>query len=178
MDVDKAYHSAVKGDEDIRRQLFEWLSVRFRLFARQKIWNKSDVEDVVQNALAAVHSKYKQVNIVHSFSAWAHGVLGKEILRYTRNRSRRSATFTSLEAGSEPHAIGTEDPEVRRRLLSCLEKVASANPRYAKVLQLTYEGYDTDYICKSLGITPNNLYVILSRARTMLKKCLKERTLK
>jgi RNA polymerase sigma factor (sigma-70 family) len=177
LDVDTAFQLAAKGDETAQRKLFESLTVRFRLFARQKIWDEAEVEDIVQNALTAVYTKYRQVNIVHSFSAWAHGVLNKEILRYTRDRSRRSTLLTSLDTGSELPAVGQEDPEVRRRMLYCLEKVTSINLRYARVLQLKYEGYDTENICKYLDVTPNNLYVILSRARTMLRECLKEGTI-
>ena len=177
MDVDATYHLAVQGDENARRQLFETLSVRFRLFARHKVWNESDVEDVVQNALTAVFSKYKQVEILKSFTAWAHGVLNMEILRYTRDHSRNSARFTSLDENSEQVASDSGNPEIRRRLLRCLEKVAGVNLRYAKVLQLTYEGYETESVCRGLDVTPNNLYVILSRARTMLKKCLTEGTI-
>ncbi len=85
--------------------------------------------------------------------------------------------FVASGENVEPGIGNSGDPEVRRRLLSCLEKVAGANLRYAEVLRLTYEGYDTESICRNLKIKPNNLYVILSRARMMLKKCLKKGTI-
>jgi RNA polymerase sigma-70 factor (ECF subfamily) len=177
LDPDKTYSLATEGDHLAERRLFEWLRVRFRVFARHSIWDESDVDDVVQNALAAVFTKYKEVVIRQSFSAWAHGVLNKEILRYTRDRSRGANVFASGEPGSESHAGGSGNPEVQTRLLMCLEKVASVNLRYASVLRMKYEGLDTESICRRLNITPNNLYVLLSRARAMLKECLSKRTI-
>ena len=34
------------------------------------------------------------------------------------------------------------------------------------------EGWSTDEICKELDLKPNNLWVVLHRARTQLKGCL------
>jgi RNA polymerase sigma-70 factor (ECF subfamily) len=36
------------------------------------------------------------------------------------------------------------------------------------------EGLSTEEICKELNMKPNNLWVVLHRARTQLKSCLEE----
>ena len=102
MNVETMYQMAVGGDEKAQQQLFEALSVRFHLFARHRIWNESDVGDIVQNALTVVFSKYKQVEIQKSFSAWAHGVLNMEILRYSRDNDTRRAARSRIRVAGFP----------------------------------------------------------------------------
>jgi DNA-directed RNA polymerase specialized sigma24 family protein len=46
--------------------------------------------------------------------------------------------------------------------------------RHARILVMKYQGYRTAEICERMSITPNNLYVTLSRARAMLKACLEK----
>jgi hypothetical protein len=56
-------------------------------------------------------------------------------------------------------------------LRECLKQVGRANIRYARILNFIYQGQDFDYICQRLTMTRNNAYSVLSRARTMLMKC-------
>ncbi|MDH4034538.1 MAG: hypothetical protein OEV80_12145, partial [candidate division Zixibacteria bacterium] len=66
------------------------------------------------------------------------------------------------------------DPALKRRLLDCLKKIRSTNLRYARILNLQYQGFDTEDVCRRLAVTRSNLYSLLSRARTVLELCLEE----
>ena len=47
--------------------------------------------------------------------------------------------------------------------------------KYALVFRLkTIQKFDTEEICKDLNITTSNLWVIIHRARTQLRKCMEE----
>jgi DNA-directed RNA polymerase specialized sigma24 family protein len=50
--------------------------------------------------------------------------------------------------------------------------VKAANKRYARILVLRYQGYSAEEICDEFKITSKNLYMILSRARVLLKRCI------
>ena len=54
MDIQALHDLARQGDDQAEQQLFEALSVRFGLFAKRRIQNPEDSEEVVQEALLAV----------------------------------------------------------------------------------------------------------------------------
>ncbi|MGK0459037.1 MAG: RNA polymerase sigma-70 factor (ECF subfamily), partial [Polaribacter sp.] len=47
--------------------------------------------------------------------------------------------------------------------------------KYAMVFRMkTVQEFETEEICKELGITSSNLWVIIHRARTQLRKCMED----
>ena len=63
---------------------------------------------------------------------------------------------------------------LKEQLLFCLERVGQSNRRYARILNLYYQGYTTDEVCLRLGINANHSYVALWRARSLLEICLEK----
>lgn len=174
LDINSLENIARQGDHAAEEKLFQHLSESFQLFVRQKIWSKQDSEEIVQEALATIAQKHKSVGFETSFAAWAYRVLQNKINDYYRAKRRRESRFEySLETGS---SAGTwnPDPELKRRLLDCLKQVSLANIRHAEILHLHYIGYAIVDICETLGLTRNAAYILLSRARTMLKSCLEK----
>ena len=66
------------------------------------------------------------------------------------------------------------DPDLKRRLLGCLQKICRQNVRYARILNLHYQGYKTGEVCGRMDVRPATLYSVLSRARSMLEDCLEK----
>ncbi|MEE8575621.1 MAG: RNA polymerase sigma factor [candidate division Zixibacteria bacterium] len=166
------YELALNGGDKEQEQLFEALSVRFRLFAYQRIWGEDDAKEVVQDALMTVLSEYRQIQIESSFSAWAYQVLKFRIQSHIRKKQRQGERLRPLEE-DDGQAVGfTVDPILENSLLDCLRKMGKVNSRYARILNLKYQGHSAADICSRLQIKPNNLYVLLHRARTQLKNCL------
>jgi RNA polymerase sigma factor (sigma-70 family) len=133
-----------------------------------------DAEEVVQNSLMVVARKYRGINFETSFAAWAHKVLSNEILKYYRAKSYRQDMFMSSIEGNDTAASWDPNPEIKRRLLDCMKKLCETNSRYARTLNLKYQGYGAEDICRKLKMTANHFYVALSRARSMLKHCLEK----
>ena len=130
------------------------------------------MEEIVQDSLAVISEKYRQIEIEISFSAWAYRVLENKILEYYRKKhGRENALARHGDMSLTPEAAIPE-PTLKRQLLDCLEKLCHANIRQARVLNMHYQGYRIDEICSKLNLTRNNLYILLSRARSTLKKCL------
>ncbi|UCD16417.1 MAG: RNA polymerase sigma factor [Candidatus Zixiibacteriota bacterium] len=170
------YKYSCGGDQVSEDRLFERLSERFREFVRHRIWDEHDAEEIVQDALMVIYKSYKDITFTTSFTAWAYKVLDNRILAYIKAKKREAGrpVQRGLTDGIVATAIECEDSELRRRLLECLKKTAEANTRYARVLNLHYQGYSTGEICDRLILTRNSFYILLSRARSVLRACLKK----
>jgi RNA polymerase sigma factor (sigma-70 family) len=167
LDIDSLYREARNGDSRTEEELFSVLAVRFRILANHRIWDAHDAEDVAGNALAVIAKEYRTVDITLSFAAWAHKVLENRILSYLKRKAQRPEV-----ADVDPPDRSQPEPLLKVRLQNCLQKVRKANPRYARAVVLHYQGYSTAETSGRLGVTTQNFYMILSRARTMLRRCL------
>jgi len=175
-EINALYEQARTGDPVKEDLLFKALTVRFRLFTRQRVWSEVDADEVVQETLTAISREYQAQTFTVSFSAWAYKVLDNRILDYMQKQKRRSGKFDHLTAAESVAAAHRDDQyiDLKRRLLACLEKVGTANVRYARILNLQYQGYTTQEICGRLDLTATNFYTVLSRARSLLAACLQQ----
>jgi RNA polymerase sigma-70 factor (ECF subfamily) len=65
-----------------------------------------------------------------------------------------------------------ENDELSKTLENCINQLPE---KYAIVFRMkTIQQFDTEDICKELEITASNLWVIIHRARTQLRKCMEE----
>ena len=176
MNINKLHLNACGGDSKAIEELFEVLTSRFRLFAHHKIRNRVDAEEVVQEALMTVYAEYNAITFKTSFSAWACKVLDNRILNYLRKKQRESKRLEpGIDAASDaPESGGVNNPDLKRRLLDCLQKLCRRNLRYARILNLHYQGYSTGEICKRIVVKPETLYSALSKARALLETCLEK----
>jgi len=173
LNINDLHKRVTEAEKDAEDYLFKNLSVRFSLFVRQKIGNEQDREEVVQKAIGIVLSKYKGIIFEKSFAAWAHDVLNKEVLKYYRSKYTNMKLFSAADIMTTPPPMWTPDPVLKRKLLDCMKKLIASNQRYARVMNLKYQGYLIEDICEKMNATANNVYVIISRAKSLLKHCLK-----
>jgi RNA polymerase sigma factor (sigma-70 family) len=162
------------GDKASEEELFRFLSARFQAIAIQRIWDTEAAQDVAQEACATVFEKYRTETFTTSFEAWTYGVLRRKISNHLQSsKAERQRLDRSSNEGTSGHSSGSPEHELERRLSECLKRIGKANPRYARVLNLSYQGYKTKEICERLRISPNAMYSVLCRGRSLLKKCLK-----
>jgi RNA polymerase sigma factor (sigma-70 family) len=173
VNLNTLHQNAVAGDQAAEKSLFDRLIVSFRLIAQRKIRSHEDAEEVIQEALKTVAEKYAQLEIESSFSGWAHQVLSNKIFDYVKVKAARGKHQAEMEDEHMPEIGIEEDPLFHRRLIECLRTTFKSNRRYARVLNLHYQGFNGTEICERLGISSGNLYVTLSRARRALATCLK-----
>jgi len=174
MSINRLHQLSLEGGRGAEEQLFEFLTARFRVFVCQRVWNDADAEEVVQEAMITICREYRQLEFETSFAAWAYKVLKNRILAYISARKRRFDREVSAgdRLGNQVPAVATVGTELKDKLLTCLKKVGRVNRRYARVLNFSYQGYQTDEICRQMDLKPNTLYSLLSRARKMLETCL------
>ena len=65
-----------------------------------------------------------------------------------------------------------ENSELSEAIEMCIDDLPE---KYEMVFRMkTIQQFETEEICKELGITSSNLWVIIHRARTQLRKCLED----
>lgn len=174
MNINDLYEELVGSEGADENRLFSALSERFLLFIEHKLLERADAEEIVQNAMLVISAKYRQTRFEISFSAWAHGVLQKELLRHYKKKGIRRKYF---EPNPPEQSLGFYediDPGILSRLKKCIRQLCLVNARYARVLNLSHLGFSSDEISRKLGVTKNNLYVLLNRGRSLLKDCLEK----
>ena len=175
MDINKLFIKSRGGDSEAEKKLFEELTVRFRLFVSRKVPEVADAEEIIQDAILVVVNNLKTIEIETSFGAWAYAVVKFKIRDYLKSKKRRRK-YVSHEPVLVDEMTGPESTcKLETNLLDCLREICVTNRRYARVLNLKYQGYSAKSIYQKLGITRENLYVIVSRARSLLKSCLERK---
>ena len=171
--MDELLSRAREGDRKAEKELFQYLFVRFKTFAKRRI-GEGEAEDIAQEACLTVLQKYKAETFTKGFEAWAYGVLKMKIGNYMQGlRPRQKGLAPESEADqTQKFASPAPDYDLKRKLIDCLKQLIKRNRLYARVLNFIYQGYKADEICQKLRIKVNNFYVILNRGRRLLRTCL------
>lgn len=171
-EIDTLLFQARSGDAKAEDRLFGILRDSFRMFAQQRFRNADDCEDMVQNALVTVAQKYRSLDVHTSFSAWAWQVMKYKMMDHIKVEKARQLRTETLDETVRDDSWPGADHLLRLRMLECLNEVGRASTQFARVLNLHYQGYGTDEICRRLTLKADYLYVLLSRARAMLLRCM------
>ncbi len=159
-------------------------------FAFVRLRNRAAAEDAVQETFLAGIKALERYDGSTPIRYWLRGILRHKVVDYIRTASREIAVdetegkeiLDSLKFKAfgipdqhpppwkfDPgHAY--EQTEFWEVFYGCMSKLKESMGRAFTLREL--EGWPTEEICKELNLTPNNLWVILHRARTQLKACL------
>jgi len=161
-------------------------------FARARLRDRGDAEDAVQETFLAALAGRGHYSGRSGERAWLFGILRHKVVDRLRERGRQ----TPLESGEHADAIleqafdhsghwrlwpqrwprpdeGLEQDQFRRVLATCLGALPSGLQAAFRLVEL--DGTASGDACKVLGISPNNLWVRLHRARLRLRECLELR---
>lgn len=165
-------------------------------FAMVQLRNTTYAEDVVQETLVAAVQGAERFAGQSSVRTWLIGILKHKIMDHFRRQSREAplpdleeeTSLEDLDARFRPDGHFVEnplqvsgadwgDPEAtlaQGRFFEVLEECMGRLPRNtARVFNMReIMGMETEEICKELGITATNSWVLLYRARMALRECL------
>lgn len=152
--------------------------------------DRDAAEDAVQKTLLAALEGYKSFSGRSSERTWLIGILKRKILDHIRRSSRRSVN-EDLEATADydadqfnkrgrwqlgPQKWGHDPSQAFEQqefwdvFARCLSRLP---PRLAFAFtQREVDGSDSERICKDLDVTATNLWTLLHRARTRMRRCL------
>lgn len=163
-------------------------------FALLQLRNPTHAEDAVQETFAAALAAADRFSGGSTVRTWLIGILKHKIIDHLRRASREQPLepFDGESGADDFDALFDErghfaerpaewgDPERtlgERRFFEALERcLAGLPPKTAQAFVMReMHGADTDEICAALGITRSNCWVMLYRARMLLRECLQER---
>ena len=161
-------------------------------FARTQLRNDAWAEDAVSDTLLAALEKPGSFAGQSQLKTWLIGVLKHKVVDQLR-RHTREATILTTDDGEDldeslfdrsghwrhaPQDWGQPDLALGQRqffdvLQVCCDQLPPVQGRVFMMRE--WLDLDTDEICQALQITPNNLWVLLHRARLRLRECLQTR---
>lgn len=163
-------------------------------FALLQLRDRSAAEDAVQDTLLAAIQGASQFAGQSSARTWLVGILKHKIIDGIRRAARERPIEPRLEPdlAESTDAFFSEDghfaepPESwespersfeERRFFEALERCMQSLPKKTASAFALRElmGLETEEICKELGVSASNCWVMLYRARMSLRACL-ERT--
>ena len=161
-------------------------------FALSRLRDGDAAEEAVQETMVSALRNVDQFTGRGSERAWLTGILKRKIVDFFRSRSRNPINLNE-ESGDISEMLfdgkGSWKKEIRsaiRQSLDSLDRqdfwkilktcMASLPVRQADVFTLrAVDERTADDICKELGISSTNYWVILHRARLQLSSCMKQR---
>ncbi|OYX27039.1 MAG: hypothetical protein B7Z03_14165 [Hydrogenophilales bacterium 32-62-9] len=173
---------------DPQRWLADHGDYLFRV-ARRQLHSDALAEDAVQETLLAALSAQARYAGDASPRTWLCAILKHKIVDAIRRQVREveiprdadgeeavDSLFKQdghwaepLRPWGNPHTEA-ELSQLRRVLDDCADRL---KPAMAQVFSLReVAGMETEEICKELGITPTNCWVLLHRARLFMRQCL------
>lgn len=166
-------------------------------FAVLQLRDQSLAEDVVQETYTAAVQAIDQFEGRSSLKTWIFSILKRKIIDALR-ANRREIAVSQIATGGDaesdfgelfnqkgfwatehkPHRwTEPEDSLQQQQFWSifelCLDRLPERTAQIFSMRELL--GLETEEICKELGISTSNCWVILHRARMGLRLCLEER---
>ena len=160
-------------------------------YASMELRNSDAAEDAVQETLLAALAAESSFAGRSNLRTWLTGILKHKIIDSIRRSSRErplettdgestvedfDALFDETGHWHEPPQAWPEQALEEKQFLQALEKCLAALPARTGQVFLMREhlGFETDDICKELGITATHCWVLLYRARMSLRDCLQK----
>ena len=139
-------------------------------------------KDLVQETFFAGLKSMKNFEGKASERTWLISILKRKIIDHYRkinsNKGKAEVRMNFYSDGErEGDWSGDTDVEIEKEelgqaLQACIAKLRE---KYRIVFEMkTIQGFETEDICNELDITSSNLWVIIHRARTQLRKCMED----
>ena len=147
---------------------FLHLQPRMQRLAESILHNEDLAADIVQDCFVSLWNHRSNLHNIQNLESWC--------LTLVRNRS-----IDYLRRQHQPIPISDfteEEDNYEERLLIAQKLIQRLPSRQAKVVIMKhFEAKDTAHIAKEMNITEGNVYTLLSRAYTTLKKLVKDEEL-
>jgi len=128
--------AALAGNARAYEQLLSLAAERLRRYFRRRLERESDVEDLVQEVLIAVHRKRASYAPALPFTAWLHGIARHRLIDHFRREGRRLTV--PLDNAAELQDAGDAEATMAAADLETL--LATLPPKQATAIRLTRIG--------------------------------------
>lgn len=164
-------------------------------FAQLQLHSREAAEDVVQEALASASDALDRFEQRASVKTWIFSILKNKIIDTLRDGwHKRRIDIVSAEDEQDFDVLFNEKDRWRREEMPsdwgnpelaaenqqfwdvfeiCINRMPEATARVFSMRE--FLGFEVTEICKEVGISSSNCWVILHRARMILRLCLQQR---
>lgn len=131
--------------------------------------SSADVDDVVQEVLAAVSTSLPSLRERERLGPFLHGIARRTVADHHRRRAREHARLAALLV--EPEVVSEEESEVERMLASAmLSFLPLLSPQHAEALRaVDLEGRRQADVARELGVPLSTLRTRVQRARAEMR---------
>ena len=160
-------------------------------YAITRVNNSDLAKDLVQETFFAGLKSAKNFEGKAAERTWLVAILKRKVIDYYRKiNSKKGKAEVRMNFYEESDNEGSwieervpqtwgndadkliETTELKSALDQCIDNLPE---KYAMVFRMkTIQEFETEEICKELNITASNLWVIIHRARTQLRKCMED----
>ena len=168
MDDAALIKECVKGNAKAQRFLFDKFAPKMLTVCVRYAKNKSDAEDVLQDAFIKVFNKISEFKNEGSLEGWIRRIMVNTSLDQIRKNSKFS-NDTDLEAVS--YKLENNDFTFENLVSEDLLKLINSMPNGYRIVfnMFAIEGYSHQEIASTLGVTENTSKSQYLRARSFLK---------
>ena len=180
-------------DESIKVEATKWVDFygdALFAFALSRLRDRNLAEEAVQETFVSALKSVDQYRQTGSEGAWLMGILKRKVIDQFRAQSKQPTTLEndpileslfdkrgnwskSAKANGAMRLDAIEREEFRVVFQECLKKLP---PTQASTFWLREVQQDNaEEVCKVLGISTSNLWVLMHRARLALAECMKTR---
>ena len=133
------------------------------------------VDDVMHSAFLIVTKKAAQYDTAREFVPWARGVAKNELLKITSSQSRGPLLLPPA-AIEQLQLTAPEFPQDDERIPYVTECIENLSPRAKRAIELRYRDATMPKdIAGIMSLAVDSVSVMLSRARTALRKCVERK---
>ena len=170
-DLTELISKAQNGDKASYREFFNQLYPYIEGKVKNRIFNPSDISDVVQEVLISIHQSLNTYDPKYALAPWVNTICQRRIIDYIRKISRLE-DFAQSEEFDVTNSIGAANINSEEEAYEVLNMVS---PKYREVIVLTkIVGHSTAEAAKILGIKENALRTRVSRGFKELEAALKK----
>ncbi len=131
-------------------------------------------DDVLQEVFLVITQKAATYQVDRDFRGWAYGIAKRKALEHGRRYHGKVGVLSpetiALLCDAKPEDEENALTDDSGRLAQCLEKLS---PRMQEMVAMRYqEDIAPGIIAEKLSWTSDAVYVALSRARSLLRKCM------
>jgi len=169
-----------KGDVESFRFLVERYKPKLTRYGSRLLFNKADLEDVVQEIFIKCYRNIKSFDVSRKFSSWVYRIAHNEFINHGKKFSRQLIDYFDFEV-LLPKQAAPDNPQEdfdRKQLKEILEKsLAKLDAKYREALVLYYlEGLDYKEIAEILRVSTGTVGIRIMRGKKQLKQYLEPTT--
>lgn len=158
------------GDRDAYRLLLEDVVPTLAAFLRRRVADRSEVDDVVQDVLIAMHRARHTYDPARPLEPWLFAIARNVAIDHARRSLARAGREVLVD--ELPEQAGSIDGPPGPRLEDALARLPPSQREAFEMLKL--EGLSVDAAARRAGTTPGALKVRAHRAYKALRRLIGE----